>query len=214
LKSYKLSDWAKLKYWQSGEWQVVEERLHDIPYCPGEHLLFASLSHTPLSNTRVAIIGQDPYPECASCTGVAFEAPDDVPRPASLRNICREYCSDLGYPEPTKNSLRRWIDQGVLLWNAFPSCASGQPGSHHWDEWRYLTSEIITTLDSRGSVVFVFLGGVARSFAHLSTRNRTIETSHPSPMGANKGFIGSRIFSTVNTKLVELKQPTIDWRLP
>lgn len=210
--------WEDLKFWNSGEWQVIEERLDDmdhggLAYNPSRRLLFAALAAVPADKTRVCILGQDPYPDIRNSTGLAFDCPRSSQTPASLRNIFNEYQADLHYPYPTSSSLQRWVEQGVLLWNVYPSCQRGKPGSHHWDEWTYLTKEIVEKLDASGTVCFILLGSIARQYARYISRSPVIETSHPSPLGANHGFLGSRIFSTCNAKLKAIGQPPIDWRL-
>lgn len=228
-----------LDYWKSGEWQVVNERLHDMEkkherYNPDRRFLFAALSGLSMADVRVAIVGQDPYPLAQYATGFAFSipAPQQLPKgnsgeqiqpantafPPTLQTILKEYSSDLGYPVPYTGDLNRWSVQGVLLWNAIPSCASGRSLSQDWDEWSYLTREIITKLSDKGGVVFAFLGSVARRFADCVdlTKNSVLCTSHPSPRGnlnSKTPFTGSRIFTTINDKLVDMGQQPINWRL-
>lgn len=211
-----IGSWNSLAYWRSGEWQVVRERLKDeTQYNPERADLFASLRLVHPESCRVMVMGQDPYPRRDCCTGVALSIPSTVDKyPPTLVNILREYQSDLGYPAPKNGDLTRWCEQGVLLWNVYPSVLIGFPGSHHWEEWTYLTKEIIERLDAKEvPVVFVFLGAVAASFIQYVSRGSIIRTSHPSPMGVNRGFAGSRIFSQTNLSLVNLGQTPIDWRL-
>lgn len=222
--SIPLKDWP-LTWWDSGERQVVEEKLDDLErtgtICnPKRSLLYKALSATPLRETRVAIIGQDPYPTSSHATGLAFSCPRGLLRehfPATLKIILGELQSDLHYDLPDHGDLHRWTSQGVLLWNAIPSCQSGKPLSNDWEEWSYLTREIVQRLSDKG-VVFAFLGGVAGRYAgEVDTRkSKTIRVSHPSPRGNKFGktpFTGSRIFSTINAKLCEMGQTQIDWRL-
>lgn len=216
-----------LDYWKSGEWQVVNERLHDmerdnVQYNPKRADLFSSLVQLHIPDIHVAIIGQDPYPQAEFATGVAFSIPATVAQadyPPTLRTIFTEYQADLGYPLPLCGDLSAWSRQGVLLWNAVPSCRTGQSLSHDWDEYSFLTKEIIHKLSEKGSVVFAFLGTVARRFMDDvdPTKNSIIVTSHPSPRGSLNSktpFTGSRIFSTINDRLADLGQGPIDWRLP
>lgn len=205
--------WGELAYWQSGEWQTIRERLSDeTQYNPPYRYLFACLRALHPSSCRVAIFGQDPYPNSELCTGFAFDIPRSVTKfPPSLVNIFKEYQTDLGYPCPDHGCLDKWCAQGVLLWNVYPSCRTGCPGSHHWVEWEELTKEITEKLD--GQVVFVLLGASARSFAKYIQHSPYIETSHPSPMGVKRGFSGSRIFTRTNDALIKLGKETINWRL-
>lgn len=220
-----------MDYWNTGEWQVVQENLRDITrkrltYCPGRANLFKALDRTPFDQVKVLIIGQDPYPNILHATGVAFEVPDEIQQknfPATLKNIFAEYCNDLHFPMPSCGSLKKWTDQGVLLWNAFPSCDPGVPGSHNWDEWTYLTKEIVQRTTAEGIVVGM-LGAKARYYSQYIdfTQSEAIITSHPSPRGnmmasihGGQSFSGSRFFSTVNDKLASGwgKERVIDWRL-
>jgi uracil-DNA glycosylase len=219
-----INNWTELKFWQSGEWQVVEERLDDLErrgvvLSPDRHLMFAALDSLPIEKIRVVIMGQDPYPNVAHATGLAFSIPRSVQvHPPTLRTILTEYEDDLHYTYPKNGSLEKWAQQGVLLWNAIPSCEAGRSLSHDWDEWSYLTSEITTTLSRKGNVVFVLLGGVARRYRQLVdlSSNRLIQTSHPSPRGnlsSKTPFSGSRLFTTINEQLCALGSPAIDWKL-
>lgn len=226
----KIKGWP-LDYFQSGEWQVVNERLKDLEkinrpisdgYNPGRHLLFESLRRTPLDAVKVAIIAQDPYPDRAFATGLAFSVPSEVAGgdyPVTLRTILNEYTTDLGYPMPTKGDLSEWCSRGCLLWNAIPSCRSGASLSHDWrsGEWDLLTKEIVTLLSARG-ITFALLGQVARRYLPYInlTNNNVIVTSHPSPRGninSKSPFVGSRLFSTINDRLVSNGSDPIDWKL-
>jgi uracil-DNA glycosylase len=218
--------WPEMKWWDSGERQVVEEKIDDLERAgnvcnPKKPCLYRALRVTPERAVRVAIFGQDPYPAHSMATGIAFSIPVDTsPKdfPHTLKIIFQEYCSDLSLPSPSTGDLSPWTRQGVLLWNSIPSCQSGKPLSNDWDEWRYLTSEIVDRLDKAGGVVFVCLGNVAASFIGEVDlkRNRVIRTSHPSPRGIRSSkspFTGSRIFSEINRCLIELGREKIDWRL-
>lgn len=211
-------NWNHLDYWNSGEWQVVDERLREISgqWCPGRHNLFAVLNLPGCfpDRVRVMVIGQDPYPQKRYATGIAFSIPREERQfPPTLINIFQEYQDDLNYPCPSTGDLRKWTQQGVLLWNAYPSVEAGKPGSHHWDEWTYLTKELVERLSEK-DVVFILLGKSARQFSpYCSKPELVIETSHPSPMGAKQGFLGSRVFSRANDLLREKGVEEIDWRL-
>src|SRR5258708_3442374 len=178
--------WGSLAYWRSGEWQLIRERLQDeAEYNPPHHLMFAALRAVHPDAVRVAILGQDPFPGREHCTGIAFSTGKLYAGklPPTLVNIFKEYQADLGYPAPKNGDLTKWCNQGVLLWNVYPTCATGRPGSHHWEEWSYLTKEIVEKLDGKG-VVFVLLGSVARNYHRCISRSMVITTSHPSPLGA------------------------------
>ena len=216
--------WPEMKWWNSGERQIVEEKIDDLEVkkvvCnPDKKHLYKALSATKQADVRVCIMGQDPYPTSIHATGIAFSIPRVLqPRdwPQTLRIVLGEYHSDLGYDLPSHGDLSRWTSQGVLLWNAIPSCQSGSSLSNDWHEWSYLTGEIVSRLSDQG-IVFAFLGAVARAYADKVdlTRNRVILTSHPSPRGNNgkTPFTGSRLFSTINARLNEIKLEPIDWEL-
>lgn len=232
----KIKGWD-LSFFSSGEWQVVDERLKDLEkvtrrcrtetydpgdgYNPGRDSLFRALRLIQARDVRVAIIGQDPYPSRAHATGVAFSIPSSVQPsdwPPTIRSILKEYSTDLKINLPGSGNLECWSERGVLLWNAIPSCRSGQSLSHDWDEWAYLTRELIQLLSRRG-IVFALLGQVARRYFNdiSSSNNHIIVTSHPSPRGSMASrtpFTGSRLFSTINDKLNDQKLEVIDWKLP
>ena len=230
MKNDTVFKWRDLVWWQSGEKQVVDERLKDltkakVTYHPAKADIYAALDATPYDKVRVCIIGQDPYPgspppwlnisSTRYATGLAFSIPRDIPAsswPPTLRNIFDEYVSDLQYPMPKHGDLAWWARNGVLLWNTFPTCEDKKAGSHHWDEYEYLTKEIVLELDKK-PIVFILLGSKARSLTKYVTNSKIIETSHPSPLGVDKGFRGSRIFSTANGYLCDLGLETIPWKL-
>lgn len=225
----KIKGWD-LDYFNSGEWQVVDERLQDLEkvnrsigsdgYNPGRKGLFRALQLLSCGETRVCVIGQDPYPTPAFATGVAFSIPEAIPSkhyPPTLQTFLKEYTSDLGYDLPSNGNLEQWSKHGVLLWNAIPSCCPGRSLSHDWVEYEPLTRGIIQQLSKQG-IVFAFLGQVARRYVdEVDLRNNeVIVTSHPSPRGnmnSKTPFTGSRLFSTINDKLVSNGLPKVDWKL-
>lgn len=214
----------KLDFFKSGECQVCLEKLDDldkarVSYNPARRDLFKSLSLTKFDEVRCVIVGQDPYPGSTFATGVAFSIPKEQKTfPPTLQNLLKEYHNDLGYPIPTSGNLEKWCAQGVLLWNAIPTCIAGKPLScYEWTEWQYLTKEIISKLSDR-ALVFVFLGGVAREYVGSVNQkvSKVIETSHPSPRGSLNSrtpFQGSRIFSRINALCCEQGLGQINWRL-
>lgn len=217
-----IEKWDDMDYWSSGEWQVCEERLSDlrrkrVTINPKKENMFAALDACPFEKTKVMIIGQDPYPKHEHATGIAFSIPKEIPRPKwppTLVNIFKELQSDLLCQEPPHGDLTSWVKQGVLLWNAIPTCTNGQVSSHDWCEYEPLTKEIIERLDNGPScVTFVFLGHKAREYLKYVKYSSTLETSHPSPLGAKWGFFGSRLFSSINGKLCHDGNKPIDWRI-
>lgn len=217
-----------LAYWATGEYQAIKEKLHDLEtvskredqgldcFNPGRAQLFTALRRVPRSQVRVCVLGQDPYPRRMHCDGIAFSVPGSITQlPPTLVNIFKEYQDDLGYPAPKNGDLTKWCEQGVLLWNVYPVCLPGKPGSCHWIEWEPLTQEILEILDAEPNPpIVVSFGSVAGRFADLVSTATVLRTSHPSPLGAKYGFIGSKIFSKINDELVHLGRETINWRLP
>lgn len=212
-------DWDSLLFWQSVSWLHIQDFLDEEEQrlCPSRENLFTALDATPYDKVRVMFMGQDPYPNPEYATGLAFSIPKRArPYPNTLRNLFREYKSDLGYPDPPSGDLSSWAKQGVLLWNACPVSIAGKP---LWcykalPEWDLLTQEIIDALQQHPLMIFVFMGAIARNYSKYIDQERhiLIETSHPSPRGsfrAKRPFLGSRIFSTVNSYLLD----PIDWRL-
>lgn len=216
--------WDELDYWKSEEWSNVEKKLAELAKTtqinPVRDPLFSVLDRTPYDQVRVFIIGQDPYPDPKFACGVAFDVPVGVGMPASLRNIIKEYCSDLHYPWPMPTSgywLIPWSEQGVLLWNAIPTCEAWKAGSHRdWTEYHALTREIVERLSAE-RVVFVFVGAFARQFRQYvdESWSTVIEVGHPSPLNrhSRSKFEGCRMFSRVNAALVDILKEPIDWRL-
>lgn len=211
----------KLDYWNTGEWQCVKERLDDLDkkkstYHPGKNKLFEAMNAVKFEDVRVCIIGQDPYTSSELATGLAFSVPKEAKfLPPTLKNILDEYNKDLHYPFPITGDLSPWCSHGVFLWNAIPSVGS-VPLSHNWEEWKLLTQEIVEKLDASNNVVFAMLGSIAREFSKYINNSPVIETSHPSPRGnlnSKVPFIGSRIFTTINAKLVSQGLSAIDWKL-
>jgi uracil-DNA glycosylase len=170
----------------------------------------------PLSDVRVLIMGQDPYPTPGNPVGLSFSVAPEVRRlPPSLINIFREYSEDLGYPTPTSGDLTPWAERGVLLLNRVLTVAPGQPGSHRGQGWEEVTEQAIRALAARPEpLVAILWGRDARSLAPLLDGVPLIESAHPSPNSADRGFFGSRPFSRANALLEARGAPPIDWKLP
>ncbi|WP_211178162.1 uracil-DNA glycosylase [Pseudonocardia acidicola] len=171
----------------------------------------------PFDQVRVLIVGQDPYPTPGHAVGLSFSvAPQTRPLPRSLANIFREYSTDLGYPSPSNGDLTPWAEQGVLLLNRVLTVEPGQPGSHRDKGWEAVTEQAIRALVDRDGepLVAILWGRDARNLAPLLTDVPTIESAHPSPMSADRGFFGSRPFSRANDLLEELGGDPVDWKLP
>jgi uracil-DNA glycosylase len=184
-------------------------------YLPaGEHVLRAFTQ--PLDDVRVLIVGQDPYPTPGHPIGLSFSvAPDVRPIPRSLQNIYREMVDDLGVRRPTTGDLSPWAAQGVLLLNRVLTVAPGASGAHRGKGWEQVTDQAIRALVARGGpLVAILWGRDAQSLRPLLGSTPRIESAHPSPMSADRGFFGSRPFSRANALLVEQGGHPIDWSLP
>ena len=170
----------------------------------------------PLSVVRVLIVGQDPYPTPGNPVGLSFSVAPDVRRlPPSLINIFREYTADLGYPAPATGDLSPWSERGVLLLNRVLTVQPGKPGSHRGKGWEEVTDQAIRALAARQQpLVAILWGRDARSLAPLLGSVPLIESAHPSPNSADRGFFGSRPFSRANALLEQQGAAPVDWKLP
>jgi uracil-DNA glycosylase len=184
-------------------------------YLPaGDNVLRAF--HRPLADVKVLIMGQDPYPTPGHPVGLSFSvAPEVRPLPRSLQNIFRELQTDLGLPAPTSGDLSPWSDQGVLMLNRVLTVKPGLPGSHRGKGWETVTAQAIQALVARRKPLVALLWGRdAQSIRDLLGDTPRVESVHPSPMSADRGFFGSRPFSRVNQLLVDQGAEPVDWALP
>ncbi len=184
-------------------------------YLPAaEHILRAF--QQPFDEVKVIIVGQDPYPTPGHAIGLSFAvAPEVRPLPKSLVNIFNEYRDDLGHPLPANGDLTPWAEQGVLLLNRSLSVQPGQPASHRGKGWESVTEQAIRALAERGGpAVAILWGADARKLKPLLAPVPVIESPHPSPLSAHRGFFGSKPFSRANALLVEQGGEPVDWRLP
>lgn len=181
---------------------------------PPENKIFRAIELTSLAETKVVIVGQDPYPQPGKAQGLAFSYPETfrVNRPDSIVNIQKEL-SDEGFTK-TNSDLTAWAEQGVLLLNAVLTVPEFQSNAHAGKIWEPLTDEIIkiASEDDRPKV-FILWGGFARKKAKLidSSKHLILEAAHPSPLSANRGFFGSKPFSKANEFLTSTGQTPIDW---
>jgi uracil-DNA glycosylase len=170
----------------------------------------------PFDNVRVLLVGQDPYPTPGHPIGLCFSvAPDVRPLPGSLQNIFKEYAADLGHPPPSNGDLTPWTEQGVMLLNRVLTVRPGAPGSHRRKGWEEVTEAAIRALVARGRpLVAILWGSDARSLRPMLGGVPAVESPHPSPLSASRGFFGSRPFSRANELLVQQGAQPVDWRLP
>jgi uracil-DNA glycosylase len=202
-------DWANLPFF-SGLWPDLRSRLEAAPdWQPADP--FRALRLTPRAACRVVILGQDPYPTPGRATGLAFDFPPAERPRDSLRNIFTEVQADLGQPPP--DDLSGWARQGVLLLNTVLTVPLGEPHGHKGWGWETLVLQVLNALAVEAPRAFVLWGGAAqRLCADLPRKGHLfVQSAHPSPLSARRGFFGSRPFSRVNDWLVAQGQPRVDW---
>ncbi|MHB1137858.1 MAG: uracil-DNA glycosylase [Microthrixaceae bacterium] len=203
-------------YWQELQRYVATERVEHTVYPPATDV-FAALHRTPYAQVKVLILGQDPYHGPHQAHGLCFSVQPGVQVPPSLQNIFKELRSDLGIEPPNHGCLDAWADQGVLLLNATLTVRAHQAASHQGKGWETFTDQVIRAVDDKDErVVFMLWGASARRKAALvdTSRHVVIESPHPSPLSAHRGFLGSRPFSRANAALVEAGREPVDWRIP
>ncbi len=184
-------------------------------YLPaGEQVLRAF--QRPLAEVKVLIVGQDPYPTPGHPVGLSFSvAPDVRPLPGSLRNIFTELVSDLGVAAPSTGDLTAWAEAGVMLLNRTLTVAPGVSNAHRGKGWEPVTERALWALAHRGGPLAAILWGRdAQSLKPALGPVPWVESVHPSPLSAHRGFFGSRPFSRVNALLVEQGGEPVDWSLP
>ncbi|MDD3478588.1 MAG: uracil-DNA glycosylase [Candidatus Izemoplasmatales bacterium] len=196
--------------------ESVKAEYNQFPCYPPIHHVFQSLRETSFQDTKVLILGQDPYHNEFQAMGLSFSVPGGIELPPSLQNIFTELVSDLGVKKPVSGDLTPWANQGVLLLNAILSVRAHQPLSHQRFGWMTFTDHIISLLNQKTTpMVFVLWGSFARSKKALITNpiHLILESAHPSPLSAYRGFFGSRPFSRINEFLLKTGQTPIDFSL-
>ena len=194
---------------------LVNEYNKYIVY-PNSNDIFNAFKNTSYKDTKVVILGQDPYHEVGQAHGLAFSVKENVKFPPSLKNIFLEIKNEYGYDEPKSGDLSKWTYQGVLLLNATLTVRAGLANSHAGCGWQEFTDDVIKKLNERRDpVIFVLWGAFARSKKALIDTNRhyVLEAAHPSPLSAYNGFFGCGHFKEINRILKVLGKEEIDWRL-
>lgn len=203
-------------YWQELQAFVRAERERATIYPPDEQV-FAALHLTPYAQTKVLILGQDPYHGDGQAHGLCFSVQAGVAQPPSLVNIFKELQADLGIAAPPHGNLEQWARQGVLLLNAVLTVRAHQAGSHAGKGWETFTDRVIASVNARPErVVFILWGAYARKKKPLIDPDRhvIIESAHPSPLSAHNGFFGSHPFSRANAALRAAGREPVDWAIP
>ena len=181
---------------------------------PPAKLIFNAFDHCPFHETKVVIIGQDPYHGPGQAHGLCFSVTEGVPNPPSLQNIFKEIQSDLGKPFPPNGDLTRWASQGVLLLNATLTVQAHQAGSHQRKGWETFTDAAIRCLaEEREHLVFILWGSYAQKKGAFidRTKHLVLTSAHPSPLSAYNGFFGNKHFSRANEYLKSHGITGIDW---
>ena len=182
-------------------------------YPPGRQI-FAAFDTCPFDRVKVVILGQDPYHEPNQAHGLCFSVNDQVPFPPSLQNIFKEIESDLGIPVPQSGNLTRWAQQGVLLLNATLTVEAHRAASHQGRGWETFTDAVIHKLaEERDHLVFILWGAYAQRKGEFIDRNRhlVLQSPHPSPLSAHRGFFGNHHFSQTNNYLSAHGIEPIQW---
>lgn len=196
------------------KWLDEEYRTKTI--FPRREDIFNALKYTPLENVKCLILGQDPYATPGFSHGLAFSVREGVRIPGSLKNIYKELKTDLGCYIPDNGYLKKWALQGVLLLNAVLTVEEGRSDSHKGKGWELFTDKIIEAVDNKKSpVVFILWGNNARKKKDLIKNpiHLIIESAHPSPLSASRGFFGTRPFSRTNDFLISRGLEPIDWQI-
>jgi len=177
---------------------------------------FKAFKHSSFANTKVIILGQDPYHGEGQAEGLSFSVPEGIKVPPSLRNIYKELTSDLNINTPKHGHLTSWAKQGVLLLNSVLTVEKSNPASHANQGWEVFTDYVISLLsENKGHLVFLLWGTYAGKKSELIDNNKhlILKAPHPSPFSAHKGFFGCQHFSQTNNYLASTNQQPIDWKL-
>lgn len=194
---------------------IAEERKKNTIF-PPENAVFKALELTALSQTKVVVLGQDPYHGAKQAHGLSFSVLEGVKIPPSLKNIFKELNADLGLPIPTNGNLTAWATQGVLLLNATLTVKENIPNSHQKLGWEIFTNAVLKTIsDQKKGVVFLLWGKFAQQKATLidSDKHFMLTAAHPSPFSAHNGFFGCNHFSRTNELLRQQGLKVIDWKI-
>ncbi|KPC73376.1 uracil-DNA glycosylase [Thermoactinomyces vulgaris] len=195
----------------------LEKEYEQETIYPSREDVFSALNLTSYQDTSVVILGQDPYHGAGQAHGLSFSVKPGVKQPPSLKNIFKELHDDLGCEIPNHGYLVKWAEQGVLMLNTVLTVRESKPNSHKGKGWENFTDQVIKALNEREQpVVFLLWGRHAQEKKNLITneRHHIIESAHPSPFAARKGFFGTKPFSKANQLLKEMGRKEIDWQIP
>lgn len=211
-KQHIAGEFGKPYFLQLTEFVRLEYQSTTI-YPPGKEI-FRAFDCCDFDQTKVVILGQDPYHGPGQANGLCFSVRDGIRMPPSLVNIFKEIHSDLGKPMPSSGNLERWANQGVLLLNATLTVRANTPGSHQNKGWETFTDAVIKKIsDEKQNVVFLLWGAYAQKKGEVIDRSKhlVLMSAHPSPFSADRGFFGCKHFSKANAYLKSKGLPEIDW---
>lgn len=195
--------------------KFVKEEYKQHTCYPKGKAIFAAFDHCPFLETKVVIIGQDPYHGPNQANGLCFSVQEHIKHPPSLVNIFKEIETDLGIPYPQSGNLERWASQGVLLLNATLTVRAHEAGSHQKKGWEQFTDAAIQKLSSQAEgIIFLLWGGFAKKKSKLidMSKHHILTSGHPSPLSANRGFwFGNKHFSKTNELLTKMDKTLISW---
>lgn len=217
------NDWAELlheevrqPYFKQLWGWLREEYERAVIYPPYDHI-FSALNATSYADTKIVIVGQDPYHGPGQAHGLSFSVQPGVKLPPSLQNMFKEGAADVGLKMPNNGSLLHWAKQGVLMLNTVLTVEQGQAASHRGKGWEKFTDRIIQLLNDRDRpIIFVLWGSHAQAKASMIdlSKHYIVQAPHPSPLSAHRGFFGSKPYSKINNKLLEWGEQEIDWQVP
>ncbi|WP_169546006.1 uracil-DNA glycosylase [Sneathiella aquimaris] len=195
---------------------LMTETQHGKTIYPQKDQVFSAFTMTPFNAVKVVILGQDPYHGPGQAHGLSFSVPETVKTPPSLANIYKELKRDLSLPIPKSGCLTSWAEQGVLLLNSVLTVEQGKAGSHQGKGWEKFTDAAIAALNNNADhLVFLLWGAYAQKKGKIIDRKRhlVLNSPHPSPLSAHRGFIGNSHFSQANEYLIKHFQTPIDWSI-
>ncbi len=196
---------------------LLQEKQQGKRIFPPGSLIFNALDSTPFDKVKVVILGQDPYHGSGQAHGLCFSVQPGVAIPPSLQNIYKELASDVGFKPPSHGCLDHWARQGVLLLNAVLTVEAFKAGSHQGQGWERFTDRVVSLLNrEREHLVFILWGSSAQKKGQILDRQRhlVLQSPHPSPLSASRGFFGNHHFSQANDFLKQHGMEPVDWQLP
>ncbi|MGZ9585104.1 uracil-DNA glycosylase [Paenibacillus marinisediminis] len=214
--SDKLRDEMRKPYFMQMWGQLKQEYEQHTVYPPFDQI-FTAFQLTSYANTKVVIVGQDPYHGPNQAHGLSFSVLPGLRIPPSLLNMLKESAEDVGTKMPNHGYLASWANQGVMMLNTVLTVREGQANSHKGFGWEQFTDRVIELLNEREQpIVFVLWGGHAQAKAKMIDKGRhaIVQAPHPSPLSAHRGFFGSKPFSKINAELEKWGEQPIDWQLP